>query len=132
MKKVLSLLFVLLILSNCFYFASFAEENLTSASDNMVFAVRTAEIIKNDSDESSMLRIIGKIHPETSDFKFPDITDYVISDNGRFVLQFSSEKELLSCLEKLNKNPNVIYAERDRLIYTESLETGSEYLSWGV
>ncbi len=132
MKKTLSLLFVLLIVSNCFYFASFAEENLTSASDNMDFAVKTAEIIKNDSDESSMLRIIGKLHPETSDFNFPYIADCVISEDGRFVLQFSSEKELLSCLEKLNKNPDIVYAERDCEIYTAAVEETGEYLSWGV
>ncbi len=129
MKKVLSLLFVLLILSNCFYFASFAEENLTSASDNMDFAVKTAEIIKNDSD---MLRIIGKLHSEKSDFSFPYTDNCVVSEDGRFVLQFSSEKDLLLCLEKLNKNPDVVYAERDCEIYTAEAEESGEYLSWGV
>ena len=129
MKKVLSLLFVLLILFNCSGFASFAEESPTSVSDNMDFAVKTAEIIKNDSD---MLRIIGKLHPLTSDFSFPYADSCVLSEDGRFVLQFSSEKDLISCLEKLNKNPDVVYAERDCEIYTAETEESGEYLSWGV
>ncbi len=132
MKKALSLLFALLILFNCSGFASFAEENPTSVSDNMDFAVKTAEIIKNDSDESPMLRIIGKLHSETSDISFPYTDDCVLSEDGRFVLQFSSEKKLLSCLEKLNKNPDVVYAERDCEILTADTEESDDYLSWGV
>ena len=110
-----------------------AEETyIDSADSNFDFAVKTAEIIKNDDNKTPMLRIIGKLRTAATDFDFPYASDCVVSDDGRFVLQFSSEKKLLSCLEKLNKNPDIIYAERDMLIYTEALDAAEEYLSWGT
>lgn len=109
-----------------------AEENAVgSAESNFDFAVRTAEIIKNNS-ESSMLRIIGKSKSVSSDFDSPYISDSAFSDDGRFVLQFSDEENLKACLDELNKNPDIIYAERDVPVYTGALEESDEYLSWGV
>ena len=129
MKKLLSLLLTLIVFSNCFCFVSFAED--TVAECNTDFAVKTAEIIKNDK-ENDMLRIIGKFRSDTTNFDFPYISDCVVSQDGRFVLQFSSEEKLFSCLDELNNNPDIIYAERDIPIYTEALENTAEHLSWGV
>ncbi len=107
------------------------EDAVGSAESNFDFAVRTAEIIKNNS-ESSMLRIIGKFRNIPSDSFFEKTVDSAISDDGRFVLQFSDEENLKACLDELNKNPDIIYAERDVPVYTGALEESDEYLSWGV
>lgn len=132
-KKLSALMLALIICFSCFsngtVFA--AKTVINTATTNNDFAKTTAEIIKND-DTDSMLRIIGKFGKRPSDSVFSGASDAVISRDGRFVLQFSSEKKLLSCLEELNKNPDIIYAERDRLVYTEGLELTEEYLSWGV
>lgn len=132
-KKISALLLALIICFACFsngtVFA--AKTVINTATTNNEFAKKTAEIIKNE-DTSSMLRIIGRFTKKPSYSIFADAENAVISKDGRFFLQFSSEKKLLSCLEELNKNPDIIYAERDRLVYTEGLELTEEYLSWGV
>ena len=132
-KKLSALLLTLIICFSCFSSGTVfaAKTVINTAATNNDFAKATAEIIKND-DTDSMLRIIGKFGKRPSDSVFSGASDTVISRDGRFVLQFSSEKKLLSCLEKLNKNPDIIYAERDRPIYTEALELTEEHLSWGV
>lgn len=132
-KKLFALLLTLAICLGCFsngtVFA--AKTTINTASTSNAFAKATAEIIKNDETDS-MLRIIGKFSKRPSDYVFSQATDAVVSRDGRFVLQFSSEKKLLSCLENLNKNPDIIYAERDMPIYTEALDAAEEYLSWGT
>ncbi len=132
-KKLSALLLALIICFSCFSSETVFAANtvINTATTNNDFAKTTAEIIKND-DTDSMLRIIGKFSKRPSDSVFSGASDAIISRDGRFVLQFSSEKNLLSCLEKLNKSPDIIYAERDRPIYTEALELTEEYLSWGV
>lgn len=132
MKKLLSLTLAFVIFSGCFCFAFAGETDAVSPESNFDFAVRTAEIIRNDGDEASMLRIIGKLRYGATDLDFPYISDCAVSDDGRFVLQFSAEEELVSCLNELNENPDVIYAERDMPVYTEALEKSSAHLSWGV
>lgn len=135
LKKISALLLALLICFTCFsgeiaFGTGYAEYD-TEAS-NTEFAQKTAEIIKNESNPSSMLRIIGRFSKKPTDSAFSDAEDAVISDDGRFVLQFSSEEKLLDCLEKLNNNPDIIYAERDCAVYTEAVEEADECLSWGV
>ena len=135
MKKTFSLLLSFLIFLSCFSSGiAFASEytEYEIAESNTEFAQKTAEIIKNENNPSSMLRIIGKFSKQPSDYVFSDATDIIISRDGRFVLQFSSENKLLTCLDELNKNPDIIYAERDTPIYTEALERRKNYLSWGV
>ncbi len=134
-KKTVSLLLAQLICLGCVLgglpIVSVAEASVASAENNFDFAVKTAEIIKSNN-EASMLRIIGKLRSYTKDFDFSYASDYVVSDDGRFVLQFETEKELASCLEMLQNNPGVIYAERDMPVYTETLQESAEHLSWGV
>ncbi len=132
-KKLSALLLALIICFSCFSSGTVfaAKTVINTAATNNDFAKTTAEIIKND-DTDSMLRIIGKFSKRPSESVFSGASDAVISRDGRFVLQFSSEKNLLSCLEKLNKNSDIIYAERDRPVYTEALELTEEHLSWGV
>ena len=116
-------------MGGCFAF-SVNDEAVELVEDNTDFAIETAEIISND--EASMLRIIGKFKNIPSESLFENASDYVVSDDGRFVMQFSDEKELFDCLEKLNKNPDVIYAEQDRPVYTQAVEKSASHLSWGV
>ncbi len=128
-KKSLSLLLSTFLFFGNFIFAS-AEKTTDSAENNFDFAVKTAEIIKDN--ESSMLRIIGKITPDAKKFDFSYASESVFSQDGRFVLQFSTENELLACLEMLQNRPDVIYAERDVPVYTGALEKAAASLSWGV
>lgn len=132
-KKISAIILALTICFACFstetVFA--AKTSINSVSTNNDFAKNTAEIIKNENTDL-MLRIIGKFSKTPPYSVFTNADKAVVSKDGRFVLQFSTEKELVSCLEKLNKHPYIIYAERDRLIYTEALEEENEHLSWGV
>lgn len=133
MKKTLAIFLAILMIGaqSILGFAfSVNDETVELVEDNTDFAIETAEIISND--EASMLRIIGKFKNIPSESLFENASDYVVSDDGRFVMQFSDEKELFDCLEKLNKNPEVIYAEQDRPIYTQAVEKSANYLSWGV
>lgn len=130
MKKILSLILALFVFFNCFCFVTFAED--TTTENNTEFAVKSAEIIKNDDNEAEMLRIIGRLRADVEKFDFPYISDCIVSENGRFVLQFSSEQELIYCLNELNSDPNILYAERDCTVYTCAVEETYEYLSWGV
>lgn len=133
MKKTLAIFLAILMIGaqSILGFAfSVNDEAVELVEDNTDFAIETAEIISND--EASMLRIIGKFKNIPSESLFENASDYVVSDDGRFVMQFSDEKELFDCLEKLNKNPNVIYAEQDRPVYTQAVEKSASHLSWGV
>lgn len=132
MKKIFSLLLALFICFGCLScgISASADEAFGDAESNFDFAVKTAQLVKNN--DASMLRIMGKLKTDTADFAFSGISDCVVSDDGRFVLQFESEIELVSCLEALNNNPDVIYAERDMPVYAQALRQSAEHLSWGV
>ncbi|MBE6820925.1 MAG: hypothetical protein E7516_07725 [Ruminococcaceae bacterium] len=134
-KKITALILTLLMLSVYLPFTFAFEEKATddcTAESNTEFAIKTAEIIKNEDNADEMLRIIGKFSVIPPDNAFSLANECVISDDGRFVLQFSDEKDLLSCLDRLNNNPRIIYAERDMPVYTGTVEESAEYLSWGV
>lgn len=126
-KKITALLLSFLLLSVYFPFA-FATENTEIAENNMDFATKTAEIVK---ESDSALRILGKFSKKPSDDIFSLAEDSVVCEDGRFVLQFSSEERLAECLEKLNADPGIVYAERDIAVYTQAVEDNG-YLSWGV
>ena len=107
MKKLLSLTLALFVFFNCFCFVTFAED--TAAENNTDFAVKAAEIIKNDANEAEMLRIIGRLRSDAAKFDFPYISDCVVSDDGRFVLQFSSEENIKASLETVDKTTMKLY-----------------------
>ncbi len=133
-NKAFSLLAVFLFCSSCFVcsFPAAAEEAyIEFAKNSFDFAVKTAEVIKNDSD-GSMLRIIGKLRYGATPFDFPLASDCVVSDDGRFMLQFSREDDLVACLKKLQNSNDIIYAERDMPVYTGALEESANHLSWGA
>lgn len=134
-KKIPSLLLAFLMITAHFpYTPAFTEEytDCRSAKTNTEFAIKAAEIIRNEENPDSMLRIIGKCSKKPSDSVLAYAENYVFSQDGRFILQFTAEKDLSVCLDELNSNPDIIYAEHDRPIYTEALEESAEYLSWGV
>lgn len=133
MKKFLSLLSAILIVSvNCSVFPALALEETVAETtgSNTEFAIETAEMIKKS--DSSMLRIIGRFKKIPASPVFHGASDSVISEDGRFVLQFDSENELLGCLEDLVNDSNVVYAEKDRPIYTAAADEVTEHISWGV
>lgn len=134
MKKLLPIILsIAFVLSVCpaYAWANDALSNIEIAESNTVFAVETAEIISNAGTASVNLRIIGKTKKLSFDFAGFGASDAVLSADGRFVLQFESEKDLMKCLETLKNNPDTVYAERDAEIYTEALEE-AEHLSWGA
>lgn len=116
------------------------------ASDNTEFAIKTANVIeKYDSNLSSnqtnsvaqMLRIIGRVNTADFDFSTSGAKMCILGADGRFVLQFDSLSALNNALDLLSGDDRVIYAERDRAVYTNSgteseIETETENLSWGV
>lgn len=134
-KKIPLLLLAFLMITAHFpYIPAFAEEytDCRSAETNTKFAIKAAEIIRIEENPDSMLRIIGKCSKKPSDSVLAYAENCVFSQDGRFILQFTAEKDLSVCLDELNSNPDIIYAERDVPIYTEALEESAEYLSWGV
>lgn len=146
MKKII-IKAISLVLISVFCFAgvsAFAVERTKTffASDNTEFAVRTAETIeKYDSKNSAaglnsaspMLRVIGRVSSADFDFSQLGANVCIIGSDGRFVLQFSSLSALKDTLNTLQSDSRVVYAERDRIVYTNSDgTTESEHLSWGV
>ncbi len=134
MKRILSLVFTLVFaFSVCpaYALANDDSANIELAENNTEFALEAAEIINNAGADSVDFRVIGKTKNLTFNFESFGASDAVLSADGRFVLQFESEKELLECLENLKSNTDTVYAERDIEIYTEALEE-TERLSWGT
>ena len=132
-KKAVSFLmavFVIISLFPCIVSAEPEGADIDCAESSFEFAVKAAEFVKSDPD-GSMLRIIGKLRCEESSVDFSLASEYVVSDDGRFVLQFECEEELASCLKKLQAAPDIIYAERDVPVYTGALEEFTEHISWG-
>lgn len=133
-KKSLSIILALLLaLSSFAATCATADESLATcsaeATDNFDFAVKSAEMVKEDT--ASMLRIIGKLRSEAAAFAFPYAADSALNENGLFVLSFECESDLLACLEVLQSNPDVLFAERDVPVYTETLEESAADLCWG-
>lgn len=134
-KKITALILAFLMLSVYLPFTfAFEETGIDdyTPESNTEFAVKAAEIIKNEDDSDAMLRIMGRYGKKPSDDAFSLAKECVISDDGRFVLQFSDENDLLTCLDKLNNNPDIIYAERDMPVCTEGVEKTARYISLGV
>ena len=118
---------------------AFAFTSVKTAADNTEFAIKTAELInsrnvsKNQTASVDLLRIIGRA--KSSDYKLDRLgaSGAVMGADGRFVLQFKDSSSLSKCLKVLESDPEIIYAEKDRVVYTcasESEETAD--LSWGV
>ncbi len=141
MKRILSVAVaaVIVVLQASF---AFAFTNVRSAEDNMDFAIKSAEIIslydtsksKNQLDSAGdMLRIIGRAASDDYCFTGFGASAAVIGADGRFLLQFKDASALNKCCRYLNSDPEIIYAEKDRLIYTCASESEEEAdLSWGV
>ena len=130
-KKTISLLLALILCFGCFGVISVTAQTYeaTAAISSFDFAVKSAEMIKSDTD--SMLRIIGKLKNPSATFAFPKAADYALSESGMFVLSFESEGDLLAALDALENNSKIMFAERDVSVYTEALEEAEGHLSWG-
>ena len=130
-KKIISLLLASVICFGGFGALAVTAQTpvITAAISSFDFAVKSAEMVKDDTD--SMLRIIGKLKKPSVEFVFPVAADSALSESGMFVLSFESESDLLAALDALERDGNVLFAERDVPVYTESLEQAEGYLSWG-
>lgn len=104
------------------------------ASNNSDFAIRTAEIIKKyDENTTEKLRISGKTDSAGFNFHSLGAKECVIGKDGRFILQFENKNSLDRCLGYLLDNPAILYAEQDKTVYSEALQTQSgSNVSWGV
>ncbi len=119
---------------------AFAFINVRYAENNTDFAIKSADVInsygtsRNQLDSAGeMLRIIGRTSAKNYRFTGFGASAAVIGADGRFLLQFSNENAFDKCLEHLNSDPEIIYAEKDRLVYTCASEEGETAdLSWGV
>ncbi len=132
MKKLLSIfLAAMLLIIQPVCFSAYAADcsEIDFAADNTEFAIESAKIISGADSDSAKMRIIGKFSARPSDALFSQAENAVISESGRFLLQFSNEKDLAACLEKLKACPEILYAEQDSTVYTNSAD---DYLSWGV
>ena len=141
LKKFISLVTVVCIVILQAVFA-FAFTNVRYTKSNTDFAIKSADVInsygisqnKNQPDSAGeILRIIGRTSDENYRFTGFGASAAVIGNDGRFLLQFTNKNAFDKCLEHLNSDPEIVYAEKDRLIYTcESESVESADLSWGV
>lgn len=138
--------FVSLAVSFCFVFMqaafAFGFSSVRVAKNNTDFAIRSADIInsyntsknKNQPDSAGeMLRIIGRTSVKNYSFAGFGASAAVVGTDGRFLLQFSNKNAFDKCLAYLDSDPEIEYAEKDRIVYTcasEGEETAD--LSWGV
>lgn len=121
---------------------AFGFSNVRVAKNNTDFAIRSADVInsysssnnKNQLDSAGeMLRIIGRTSAKNYSFTGFGASAAVVGKDGRFLLQFSNKKAFDKCLAYLNSDPEIVYAEKDRLVYTCASEgEGNADLSWGV
>ncbi len=115
---------------------------IKKTDSNTDFAKISADIVYlYDNDKSGVqpdsagdyLRIIGKAKNPKYKFSSLGAAECVVNSDGRFLLQFNDSRTLDKCLEKLKSDSSIIYAEKDRPIYTCGEENESEApLSWGV
>ncbi len=132
--KIISIILVILCVTGQSAFA-LGITDVSYAKNNSDFAIKTAEIIKKYDDEntSEKLRISGKTSSEGFSFYSLGAKECVIGKDGRFVLQFEDKESLSLCLGYLLNNPAILYAEQDKTVYSEAIQTQSEEnVSWGV
>lgn len=140
MLKIFSLILAVLSLNFLPAYA-FGATKVIATDNNSDFAIETAEMVekydarvnKTQANSSGIkLRIIGRAASDSVNFKELGASVCIVNKDGRFVLQFENETLLKKSLVSLNGNPEIIYAEQDRLIYTSSEESTGEALSWGT
>lgn len=122
--------------------SAFAFFSVKVTKNNTEFALKTAEIVSSDSKPvhgtqpasvNEMLRILGKTSRTDCNFARFGASAAVVNSDGRFLLQFNDKNSLNKCLARLNSDPSIIYAEKDRLVYTCASESEKDGdLSWGV
>lgn len=120
-------------------FAAFAvSPDIIYVDSNTEFAVQTAKIIgeydRQAENPSENSRIIGRALSYDFDFCSYGAEKGVIGKDGRFFLQFKNENSAQKCLDALNSDPDIAYAEPDGVISVSSdeAEPSGGNLSWGV
>lgn len=120
-------------------FAAFAvSTDIIRVDSNTEFAVQTAKIIGEYESQTNIsaenCRVIGRALTSDFDFSAYGAEKVVVGKDGRFFLQFENEDSAKKCLDALNADPDIAYAEPDGVISVSSDETESSgsNLSWGV
>lgn len=131
--KIVSIILVILCVTGQTAFAM-GITDVSYAKNNSDFAIKTAEIIKKYDDGSSAekLRISGKTASGSLNFYSLGAAECVAGKDGRFILQFEDKNSLDLCLGYLLNNPDILYAEQDKTVYSEAEEAQSPDVSWGV
>ncbi|MGN0545922.1 MAG: S8 family serine peptidase [Acutalibacteraceae bacterium] len=119
--------------------AAFAvSPDIIRVESNTEFAVQTAKIIGEYESQTNIsagnCRVIGRALTSDFDFGAYGAEKGVVGKDGRFFLQFENEKTAKKCLDSLNSDPDIAYAEPDGVISVSSDEAESSggNLSWGV
>ncbi len=130
---------ILMLFQTAFAFDSAKKE---AAVSNAEYAKKAAEIVYLYNKKTGVnrpdsiiapLRIIGKTIDLNYAFDSTGAVDFVLCEDGRFLLQFSDSTMLKSCFSMLRSDPKIVYAERDAILYTQTDESeNTEYMSWGA
>ncbi len=134
MKRFISIIFVLILLYSQTSIMGYAYKDfkLVFANNNLEFAIESSIIIDESGNNFNEL-VVGRFKEIPYNIELDGLKKAVISRDGRFILQFSNEKNMEWGLKSLSNYPNVVYAEKDRPICIETYsydETAS--LSWGI
>ena len=124
------------------YASAYEFINVTRTQTNNEFAFACADVVNSNNPKVSgsslntavnAMRIIGKTSDPYRAFNSYSAKKCVIGADGRFLMQFSDYSDYINALEKLNSEPDIIYAEADALVSTSgATEEEKQNLSWGV
>lgn len=113
---------------------------------NRDFGVAVAELVQDynsgqtfstqSNKSETLLGIIGKTDGKVRNLAVGNNSKTLLCEDNRFFISFEDEVTLNETLEELRKNPHIVYADRDSVLYTceASVENTEsiEHLSWGV
>lgn len=111
------------------------------AQSNTDFAIKSAEIQKIYRNQSGNqpqalspenLRVLGRTADMNFNFRALGAQAAILAPDGRFILQFKESDQVKNCLEKLSACPEIVYAERDAILYTNAEEESEGSDRWGV
>ncbi len=118
-----------------------ASPKVTLTQSNTDFAIRSAEILAAYSKSSGNqpqaaspenLRVLGRTADMNFNFRALGAQAAILAPDGRFILQFKESAQVKNCLEKLSASPEIVYAERDAVLYTNAEEESEGSDRWGV
>lgn len=112
---------------------------------NDSFGIACAQIINNDQSNSNYnyldtcsfneinepFLLFGKSISRLDISEYNSVSDCIISDDNRFIMEFYNSSDMLSCLKSLKSDDNILYVQQDEIVSTSDFETGKKHISWG-